>query len=317
MKNFVRTLAAAGMLATAVATPACASEVDGDEDLGGDSASALAMANDDFDTELRRLESTARRCEAEGHCTSDGGLKPASATALAPRGLNFPRQKMCDALRPLEGLGHPYVFVGASMKAAAIKTVTDGGADIVFDLSNRQLAAFTYKSYGVQNLVGVSANVYFGYAFGKKNNVLDAWSGEFQSAEASVESPYLELSVGGAIFRAPDNSLWGALAEVSVGLNALGPVAMVDVGVSEGMWTPWDKATKALGTSYWFVSYEPKTAGVGGAQHTYLQFERARDEGLALVQSLGPLGLVPAAHALALEALQTRGLTFAKACRPR
>ncbi len=72
--------------------------------------------------------------------------------------------------------------------------------------------------------MGVEANVYFGYAFQKgKRDVLDVWSGAFQSAEATVETPYLKLSVGGAIFRSPDNTVWGALVQAAVGVNALGP----------------------------------------------------------------------------------------------
>ena len=308
----LRGLVGVGMLA-AVVTTGCASETETDatDDVGTASESALVGANEDFDAKLRDLESIARRCEVEGHCQSDGALQRAT---LGPRAFSFPRLGLCDVLRPFAALESPYVFVGASVKEALIDTVDDGGVDVVFDLARRQLAVFSYKNHGVQNLMGVEASAYFGYAFGKKMNVLDAWSGEFQSAEATVETPILNLSVGGAIFRSPDNSVWGALVQGSVGLNALGPLASVEIAVSEGHWTAWDKATEALGKSYWFVTYRPARAAVGHGEHTYLQFANGRDEGLALVQTLGPLGLVPAAQAIALEALQNRDLTIAKAC---
>lgn len=317
MRSFdcVRSLLGVGLLGAAIASPGCASETADEGDVGSASESALVGANNDFDSELQELESVARRCESERHCNTDGALGTASAGGLHTTAVSLPRVKLCDALRPFAALENPYVFVGASVKVAAISTLTDGGMDVVFDLSNRQAAVFTYKNHGIQNLVGAEANAYFGYAFGKKRNVLDAWSGAFQTAEATVETPFLKLSVGGAIFRAPDNSIWGALVEGSVGLNALGPLATVELAVSEGHWTAWDRATDKLGKSYWFVSYKPVRAAAGHGQHTYLQFERGRDQGLALVQTLGPLGLGPAAHTLAIEALQKRGLTYAKACR--
>jgi hypothetical protein len=314
----------AGLLATAIAGPACATSTT-EADVATGSESALVVgANSDFDSELRGLESIARQCEAEGRCESDGGLRQASTTlgltetdhlagGTDSRGVSFSRVKLCDTLRPLAAFETPYVFVGASAKAALIRSVSDGGVDVVFDLGHRQVAVFYYQNHGVQNLVGAEANVYFGYAFGKKKDVVDAWSGEFQTAEVTVETPYLNLSAGGAIFRSPDSSLWGALVEVSVGVNALGPLGVVEVGASEGHWTAWDKATTALGSAYWHVSYSPVRAEAQRS-HAYLQFAKGRDAAFALVQTLGGLGFAPAAQTLALEALQNRGLTLAAAC---
>jgi hypothetical protein len=283
------------------------------EPVGEASEDALTAANGEFDAELRELEKLTAQCEQEGACASNGTLTPRSV-GLAPQGLSFRRVKMCDVLRPFAAFENPYVFVGGSYKAAAIATLADGGVDLVFDLARRQMAVFRYKNHGVQNLVGAEANVYFGYAFGRKRNVLDAWSGEFQTAEATAETPFLKLSAGAAIFRAPDNSLWGALVEASIGVNALGPLSTVEVGVSEGHWTPWDRATEAMGHRLWLVSYETRRDHVGHATHSYVQFETARGTALALVQTMGPAGIGPAAHALALATLQQRGLTIARAC---
>jgi hypothetical protein len=157
--------------------------------------------------------------------------------------------------------------------------------------------------------------VYVGYAFGAKRNVFDAWSGKFQTAEATAEIPVLGIGVGGAIFRSPDNSLIGGSIQASFSIDALGPLGSVGVAVSEGDWTPVDRGTKAMGDSLWFVNYDEKTArAADNKEHVYLQFARARGAALSMVETLGVVGLPAAAHMLAIAALESAGLTYDNAC---
>src|SRR5262249_13779218 len=149
----------------------------------------------------------------------------------------------CEVLKPLAAVEHPYFFVGTSVLAGA-GAVRGSGADLVFDLSNRQAAVFTYTQGGIVTLMGIEASAYGGFAFGQKANVLDAWSGKFQTGQTSVETPFVRVSVGGSIFRAPDNSLWGAAAQASFGVNFI-PTS-VEIGVTDGNWTAWDGATENL-----------------------------------------------------------------------
>jgi hypothetical protein len=310
-------------------TNACAAPQEEEEEVGDGTAAALSSANQEFDDIIGQVEDLKNRCANEGRCegtttdtavgtaTFDTNIRPqAWPTRSSLRGL-----KLCDVLRPLAVFESPYFFAGLSAKAAVIKTAADIGTDLVFDLRNQQAALFHYHNHGYQNLVGAEAAGYLGYGFGKKNNVLDAWSGKFETAEATQEvAPFLGfigVDVGGFIFRSPDNSLWGGAAEVSVGVNALGPLGSTEVSVSEGEWTPWDAATKAFGKSLWFVGYDVKTAPVEGKNHAYLQFRGTKDLALALVERLGPLGILPAAQATALAALSKQKLTISRACPTR
>lgn len=290
-----------------------------DEEVGTGSESALSLANAEFSSELREVARLKARCDSEGKCSRASelavqGVRPVLGTLDAPvvadkRITDF---TLCETIRPLAALESPYFFVGASATAAYVGTIADAGADLVFDLRNKQVAMFHYEQHGLQNLVGAEAKVYAGYAFGKKPNVLAAWSGEFQGASATVETPFLKLAAGGAIFRAPDNSLWGALIEASIGFNVI-PTA-VEVSVSEGHWTPWDSATAAFGDGLWFVAYTEQRAEAAGHSHKYLQLKNAGHTALALLETFGPIGAIPAVQVLALDALRSKGLTIDAAC---
>jgi hypothetical protein len=116
------------------------------------------------------------------------------------------------------------------------------------------------------------------------------------------------------IFRSPDNSIWGAAAQASFGLNALGPISTVEVAVSEGFWTPWDNATRAFGKSLYFADNRVASYRVNGKTHDYLQFAGTRAFSFALVQKLGALGFLPAAQAVGLATLRSKGLTIERMC---
>lgn len=291
----------------------------------------LTQANNEYTSTMRDLDALLGECEAEGKCekvsgqandqdeleAQSQGLSPlAGPVTFRSRFTSLASISLCSALKPIAGLQRPYFFIGGSAKAALIATVADAGVDQVFDLYNQQAAIFHYHNHGYQNLIGAEVSAYAGYGFGKKANVLDAWSGDFQTAEATVETPFLKIAAGGFIFRAPDNSIWGGAAEASFGFNALGPYGTVEVSVSEGFWTPWDKATRAYGKSLFFASNHEKWAKVSssGKQHMYLQFDNTRAFAFAMIQNLHTLGFLPAAQAAGLATLKSRGISIERMC---
>lgn len=309
----VATLALTSLSAAGCAAPTAEDDV-------GTQGDALSTANNEFSSILAEAEKLESRCQSENKCSgyvdeTGGSIRPANVGPLAGRNKNTRRATsftMCEALSPFRGLENPYFFAGASYKAAYIATLTDGGADLVFDLKHRQAAFYHYHNEGFQNQIGGEVNVYAGWAFGRKQNVIDAWSGEFETAEATVELPILNLSAGGSIFRSPDNSLWGGALTVGLGFNLL--ATPVEVSVSEGHWTAWDNATKWYGNKLWFVRYDQGSAPHHGKEHTYLQFRGTRDLVLALLQTFGLAGVPAATYAAGLAALDKAGLTLDKAC---
>ena len=260
------------LLATALMTVAGCTAATEEDVVTDEDGAALTAANTEYEEILAEVARVQDRCERESKCESD--LKTVNLRPLmgqpgaATKGKSSIRAyTLCDALAPFADLDSPYFFVGASAKVAFFKSIAHAGVDMVFDLENQQAAAFKYNNQGYQNLIGVEASTYLGYGFGTKNNVLDAWSGEFQTAERTAEVVgvlgFLGLSVGGFIFRSPDNSIWGGAAEAGFGANALGPVKKlsgVELAVSEGFWTPWDSLTKAIGKTLYLVGYEEKSA---------------------------------------------------------
>lgn len=299
----------------------CAQDTEEDASSSSDSA-LVSAANEAFQADIAAVERITRKCQSAGACPSDGVTRPASlsiattdSTTEAAHSGGLRDLTMCDALRPFARLEHPYFFVGASAKAAFLAPLKDGGFDTVWDLEHRQLAIFHYESQGLQNLVGVEAAIYLGYAFGRRENVLDAWSGEFEAVAASFEIPLLEIGVGGRIFRAPDNSMFGGAVVADVGLNMLGHLA--SVSVEHGEREPSDGATRLMGDAFYFVPFTTMSLEHEGAPHTYLQFAQPRDLALALVETFGAIGVNPAGYALARNALEQTGLTYEHACPQR
>jgi hypothetical protein len=188
-------------------------------------------------------------------------IRPLGITSLVRRLRSI---SLCDALGPLRVFVSPYFFVGMNGTAAAVRTGQNRGVDLVWDLRNMQFATFFYTGQGYRTLVGLEASVYMGYGFGRKDNVIDAWSGQFETADASVDVPLLHISAGGPVFASPDRSIWGGAISAGVGLNVLEPIGGVSMGVTDATWTGWDEATRAFGRSYFLVSYSERSAHAKG-----------------------------------------------------
>lgn len=304
----------AACAASLVTLVGCASPVD--DDAASASDEALTVATTSFDADMAAIERLRHQCESDGRCERSADETTESVDVHveteAPRVRD---SKLCNALAPFQGLGHPYFFVGTSAKAAAIDAVDNPGFDAVWDLRNQQFAVFGFHGSGLENLVGIEANAYMGYAFGNKKDVLDAWSGTFQSGEATVQVPVLQIGVGGAIFESPDGSIFGGLVEGTVGVNALGPLAPISASISKGLWVPTDEGTRVMGETFAFASFhEQRGTAADGNDYAYVQFDNTRSLALSILERLGAFGAAPAAYAVAVDALQKAGISYEKAC---
>ena len=217
---------------------------------------------------------------------------------------------ICDVIGPFASLDHPYFYYGGYAQAGAVGQV-QGGVDMVFDMTNLQAATFGYKGYGVASLVGGEVGAYAGYGFGKKNGVIDAWSGRFCSASVSVGLPAKLLSAGATGFVSPDLSVYGGAVSISVGYDVI--PTPVDASVFAADWTAWDTGTKALSKNGFFIHQHLKKDPATGK--TFIQYDSPKDMALALLWNApAPMGVSAAAQVIALDLQKKSGLTIAQMC---
>lgn len=310
-------LLAAATAVVALVAPGCASP---QEEPSG--SSSLALAQTDFTKELAAVSAKYDRCVQGKRCKRVPGVAVGSANgsdvtpkSLAPRGFSlFSSVDVCDVLGALGGVEHAYFFVGGSVSGGAVVAGT-AGVDVVWDLWNQQAATFGYLGGGVSSLVGAEASAYSGYGFGDKSSVIDAWSGTFITGSLSGGLPVLKLSVGASGFASPDGSLIGGAVSVTVGFDFI--PTPVDGSLTAGKWTPFDGGTKALGNHFVFVSYTTGQADYGGKSYDYLQLGGSSDLALSILETTGVVGVTPAAQAVALGILRSRGLTISQLCGDR
>jgi hypothetical protein len=299
------------------ASVGCAPASEEGETEGGATAIS-ALASSKFDGELAQLEAEYDRCVRDGKCAAVNGVgtsgqaKGASAQ-IHLQGWGLRKEDLCGTLAPLRGLEHAYFFVGGAVEGGAVVT-GHVGVDFVWDLWDRQAAGFWYRGAGFDTLVGVQASAYMGYGFGDKADVLDAWSGTFETAGLSVALPVLKLGVGAQGFRSPDNSVIGGAAVLSVGLDFLSLPVDVDATISTGEWTASERLTHGVADSWWFVRQSTVRRNVGGKPHDFVQFRGGRDVALSILQTTGTAGVLPAAHAVAIGLLKDNGWTLSQAC---
>ncbi len=256
----------------------------------------------EFERELNTIYEQRESCVADGQCGGDIGT-----ASLRPQGL-FDRIDICDALRPLAGLEHPYFFIGGSVSGGAVAGV-QGGVDVVWDLWNRQAAMFYYGGGGIMSLVGGEAAVYEGYGFGDKSGVIDAWSGEFRTFSLSVGLPVLRLAAGGSGFSSPDRTVMGGAVSISAGLDWI--PTPVDGSLVVGIWTAFDTGTQAIGSRLWFVDYTEETV----QNKKYIQFATHAGVAASILQTVPvSLAAAPTAQAVAVGVLRDRGLTIQALC---
>jgi hypothetical protein len=234
----------------------------------------------------------------------------------------------CNVLKDIQAAEHPYFFYGVYAGAGFASSGFSAGTDAVFDLWNRQAAAFNWgkRTVDVGSAGGIKAGVYGGYAFGNKAGVLDAWSGQFGGASISASIPGTKISADAAFFQSPDGSVNGVSGGVTAGIGAGLPVSGA---IENGYWTPYDTGTAfilqqaetrgAAGTLDWIANYDvnawlehgqaqPRPGGPIGT-YDYIKFHSPTDMAVAILRN-NPAALTTAAEALILGLLKDNGVTM-------
>ncbi len=290
----------------------------GEEETDGDASLALARATSEssFEAELAALEAEYGRATNGGGTTTTQTIRPQGALSWVRPG------SLCSVLRPLRGFERAYFYYGAYIEGDALGAGPHVGMDFVYDLWNRQAAVFTWSANGVN--IGTAASVgggaYVGYGFGKKANVVDAWSGTFETTSASLSVPETKLGIDSVSFRSPDGSVSGVSIGASAGLSLSWPLPVTGQ-VEAGYWTPFDSGTRALATFSRGTRNSLETATAAprpnrpARPYQYVQYERSRDLAIALLVSVPAMGgSIPASEVLAIDVLRRSGYTSAQLC---
>lgn len=213
---------------------------------------------------------------------------------------------LCHYLKPLAAdptFEHPYFFAGASLHAAAVVGVI-GGVDAVYDLYDQQAAMFYYTGNTLETDITLGQTDAAGIAFGPKPNVLEAWSGEFDSIGVELNVPFVDwLGAGVAYFQSPDQSIRGANGTLTFSAGLALPIT---VAATAGQWQPFDEGTEQLAAHVFGVSLSDLAHADG---HEYIQFTapfgsshkaRAVSLGKGLFARLGTTAITVSTSALAL-----------------
>lgn len=153
-----------------------------------------------------------------------------------------------------------YICVGGTATAQSGTARGGGGVDLIWDLWNEQFSAFYYveAAAGLPQYA-VGANVYTGFGFGMCDDVHDAWSGTFLSAEVGFEISawrFAQLSANVQAFRNPSGSFVGGLvgagASLSLPASVTGLMRLplgLSAAASVGEWYAYDQLTRRLHSS--------------------------------------------------------------------
>ena len=300
----------------------CAASDQGDEATDAEGA-ALSQAREASETAFEAQMADLERRYASGDDKPASAPTPSLAPQTAKLGVS---RTLCEHLRPFARLEHAYFYYGGYFNADVV-VGAQVGMDFVFDLWNRQAAAFSWKSatanIGTAGSIGVGG--YVGYGFGDKANVIDAWAGRFDSVSASLEIPGTKLGIEGSGFRSPDGTIVGGAIGAAAGLSASWPLP-VSGTLETGFWVPFDSATKrmaavslgarrSLGTAT-ALTGDPRIAkNAKPRAYDFVQYQRSSDLALGLLWS-APAGvsLAPAAQAVAIGVLREAGRSIEQLC---
>jgi hypothetical protein len=248
---------------------------DADPETNGTTEDPLAAIDPADDTDFQDgLSQMYEGIEATSDSSSDAQDAFGAGSIRTQSGLPpLVKKKICAYLKPLmrsHAFEHPYFYVGASLHAAGVVGVI-GGVDGVWDLYDQQAATFYYSGRTIETGISVGQTVSAGIGFGAKANVLDAWSGHFDSVGAEVGIPFVSwFSAGLGYFRSPDRSIEGVNGTVSLSQGLTPPVT---VAVTSANWTPYDAGTQKLASSFLgFPKYSVEHASVGGRSYAYIQY---------------------------------------------
>jgi hypothetical protein len=296
----------------------------------------------DLDWLVRAYADCQQQLAEKGECVIDtGGLKP---TTIRPQdigeALQAAKEKaeafsravgevvkngVCNLLAPMADTQSPYLWLGAQVSYGLGASI-NGNVDLVYDLRRRQAAVFTGMSTQLGTGNGIGVGAYAGMAFGACNdpsrpdtNLLEAWQTPNCAASVSIGTPWDLLSVDVQAMTTANGCMRGGTVGVSAGLSVIPLPGGANVSRPvDGVGGPWNEATEGLsrfGQGNRSLECRNRTAGGScPAGSEYVQFSSARDLALHLAMQMGDKGAMPAAMVLAIDELESRGLTIEQSC---
>jgi hypothetical protein len=320
-----------------------------DADAGAEDvvAANLAIGDPEYQQAISDIGAAYDTCVAAGQCQElagvDGGITiPQSVRLQGASGVTYSDglistvsglvssvpNHICQVLAPIQDYQQVFFFIGGSIAAGSVVQGQVGG-DEVWDLWDQQSAGFYYYGGGLGTLVGVGASVYTGLGFGKnKANVIDAWSGYFSAATVGLKTPAVNFGLSASAFVGShsadfsdiDTSIVGGAISVDAGfnLNAFSAFGVTGAAITNGLWTPYNPATEALGSIPWWGIGGSSTKGMGTASdnksYEYIQYGNSRSTAYSLIGTTGPLGATAASVAVALGVLKAHNWTVKSIC---
>lgn len=96
---------------------------------------------------------------------------------------------ICSSLRPLgraiHTYKHWYYFMGVFGQAGVVGA-RNVGVDMVWDIYNQEFGSFYYTGTAISGSIGIDAGGQIGFAVGKKDSLIEAWSGWFGTGAAAL-----------------------------------------------------------------------------------------------------------------------------------
>lgn len=193
-------------------------------------------------------------------------------TEVVVDNMSFVEQVCSGAFDAVTKLLDGYVCVGGSFSGQLNTHAAPRGSlgvDFVWDLWNEQFSTYWYTESGAQvstsggseSRIELGASAYTGLGFCRADHVHAAWSGGFQTVEASIGREFGGLiTVSGTLQAFRGTGSWdmvGALVGVSGAvtiptntrtlLRGLRPRGLAaSAAYTEGCWTPYDELTQML-----------------------------------------------------------------------
>lgn len=286
------TLFGSAMVCATVLLSGCS----GSPDESSATSDELQLARSNFARDIADVERTYKgwqSCQTGGPC-------------LRPAGSMFSDANLCDTLRPLRNLAHPYVIAGAAFEVNYVGPGYTIGTEVVFDLWNREAAVFWYGGGTFATRFAYHVGAYLGYAFGDEPGVIDAFANKFTTGTLGVHIPVLNLGAGARGFFSEGSSVFGAAIEVNWDDNFI--PTPIDAGVGIRGEQAWDFGTRKLEKALLTRGWHEEMVDRNGRKGAIIKFDRPRDMALSLLQLLGPMfGSSPALQALAVSAVRQSG----------
>jgi hypothetical protein len=346
MGVFLRAVACTPLILATYALGCSTTEPAADEAKEKRPAIDAQAADPELDAQLKDLKEFWIACQASGECPSgettsftstahtddgvdeeSGALKVADVggeSELHPNAWNwvfekFTKPGVCGVLFALRDWKRPYFYTGASISASLGAGLT-GGADIVWDLWNRQSAALFFIGTSAEKGIGASLELYMGVGVTKqeKSSVLEAWSGPFVARAIEFPVPLLPPKVfkgTASTFASVPPGVYGG----SVGLKAGAklpfefPGLPKKVGTINGAaWAPFDAATTQLQAFQKLGSL----VDVQNPSGKVIQYANGDEVAKSILKSvLPPFSVIAALGALGYGRLRDKNYSFESYCQ--